>query len=130
MAIPVEPLVYEVEAARLLGIAPRALRSERTAGRITYRRVAGRVMYRADDLRAWQEGVACRARPQDRKSAPTRNGAGRSISSGPTPTPAEVGSVQLALAIANGLTKSSPAALADSEDRQAGPARVVPLTRR
>lgn len=40
------PLYMEPEAARILGVEPRALRSERVAGRITYRRVAGRLAER------------------------------------------------------------------------------------
>lgn len=58
----VEPLYSEIEAARLIGIKPRALRSEREAGRIAYRRVAGLIMYRQDDLAAWQESIAIPAR--------------------------------------------------------------------
>jgi hypothetical protein len=53
----VQPLYYEAEAARRIGVTPRALRSERAAGRIGYRKVAGRVMYGPEDLAAWQDIV-------------------------------------------------------------------------
>jgi hypothetical protein len=33
-AVDIQPLMYEVEAARVIGVPARALRSERTAGRI------------------------------------------------------------------------------------------------
>jgi hypothetical protein len=62
--------MYEHEAARMIGVPARALRSERTAGRIQYRKVAGRIMYRADDLIAWQELIARPALPKDRSSDP------------------------------------------------------------
>jgi hypothetical protein len=65
----IEPLLYEIEAARIIGVPARALRSERTAGRIGYRKVAGRIMYRADDLIAWQELIARPALPKDRSSS-------------------------------------------------------------
>src|SRR5688572_1277252 len=103
----VEPLYVEAEAARMVGIEPRALRSERVAGRITYRKVAGRIMYRADDLTAWQENVACRARPKAPSSGQTRKGQARSTSTGPTPPQGAAASVQRALAIARKLTKPS-----------------------
>jgi hypothetical protein len=75
MAVPpapptIEPLLYEIEAARIIGVPARALRSERTAGRIGYRKVAGRIMYRLDDLIAWQELIARPAIPKDRSSDP------------------------------------------------------------
>jgi hypothetical protein len=69
-AVDIQPLMYEVEAARMIGVPARALRSERTAGRIGYRKVAGRIMYRLDDLIAWQELIARPALPKDRSSDP------------------------------------------------------------
>jgi hypothetical protein len=51
----IHPLYTEGEAARLLGIKPRSLRTERYAGRIAYKPVAGIIMYRHADLVAWQE---------------------------------------------------------------------------
>jgi hypothetical protein len=68
--VDIQPLMYEHEAARMIGVPARALRSERTAGRIGYRKVAGRIMYRLDDLIAWQELIARPALPKDRSSAP------------------------------------------------------------
>jgi hypothetical protein len=70
MTHPIEPLYYEDQAAKMVGVPPRALRSERTAGRIGYRKVAGRIMYRLDDLIAWQELIARPAIPKDRSSDP------------------------------------------------------------
>jgi hypothetical protein len=108
MAAPiVEPLLYEVEAARIIGVPPRALRSERTAGRIGYRKVAGRIMYRADDLKNWQENIACPVHPRDRSSEQTRSAPAYSTSTGRTRSPVAAGSVQRALANAEKLIKSS-----------------------
>src|SRR6185312_1159214 len=105
-ALTVDPLYYEPEAARMVGIEPRTLRSEREAGRIAYRRVAGRVMYRIDDLTAWQEAVACPARPKARNSDLLKNAGARSTSSGPMSRPDEAGSVQRALATTARLRRS------------------------
>jgi DNA-binding transcriptional MerR regulator len=69
-AVDIQPLMYEHEAAKIIGIPPRALRSERTAGRIGFRKVAGRIMYRQDDLIAWQELIARPALSKDRSSDP------------------------------------------------------------
>ena len=74
----IEPLYTEVQAARLMHLKPRSLRTEREAGRIGFKRVAGKVMYRESDLIAWQqEGVApCQDRTGDRASFPSRSGDG------------------------------------------------------
>ena len=57
-----EPMYTEEHAARLLGIPPRSLRTERENGRIGYKPVCGRVMYRLSDLVRWQKrGVPWRA---------------------------------------------------------------------
>lgn len=51
-------LYTEAEAAALIGIKARSLRTERQAGRIGYKRSAGRIMYRPRDLRRWlNEGI-------------------------------------------------------------------------
>src|SRR4051812_10878417 len=77
----IEPLYSEVEAARMLRIKPRTLRSERVAGRVRYRQVARRVMYRIDDLTAWQEGICRGGDPtKDRNSNSSRKKAGASQS--------------------------------------------------
>jgi hypothetical protein len=112
MAVPpapptIEPLLYEIEAARIIGVPARALRSERTAGRIGYRKVAGRIMYRLDDLKNWQENIACPVHPRDHSSDPIRSVPGHSISTGRTQAPGGAGSVQRALASADQLIKSS-----------------------
>jgi hypothetical protein len=99
--------MYEHEAAKMIGVPARALRSERTAGRIQYRKVAGRIMYRADDLKNWQENIACPVAPKAPNSDPIRKGAGYSTSSGRTQLPVEAGSVQRALSISQRLIKSS-----------------------
>jgi hypothetical protein len=99
--------MYEHEAARMIGVPARALRSERTAGRIGYRKVAGRIMYRLDDLKTWQENIACPVHPRDHSSEQTRNAPTYSTSSGRTRSPVAAGSVQRALASADQLIKSS-----------------------
>ncbi len=48
-------LYTEIEAAEVLGIKPRSLRTERVAGRIGFKRVAGKIMYRHSDLQKWME---------------------------------------------------------------------------
>src|SRR5262252_9189329 len=59
---PLEPMYTEEHAARLLGITPRSLRTERENERIGYKPVAGKIMYRHSDLVRWQKrGVSWRA---------------------------------------------------------------------
>jgi hypothetical protein len=106
-AVDIQPLMYEVEAAKMIGVPARALRSERTAGRITYRKVAGRIMYRLDDLKNWQENIACPVHPRDHSSDPIRSVPAYSTSTGRTRSPVAAGSVQRALANAEKLIKSS-----------------------
>ncbi len=48
-----KPLYTEKEAAELLGIKERSLRTEREAGRLGFKKVAGKVMYRQRDLDTW-----------------------------------------------------------------------------
>jgi integrase len=68
----IEPLYLECEAARMIGIEPRALRSERVNGRISYKKVAGRIMYGAEDLAEWRDRSTCRVRPAGRKAPAQR----------------------------------------------------------
>ncbi len=53
MTEPFERLYTEIEGAEAVGIKPRSLRTERAAGRIGYKRVAGKIMYRHSDLEHW-----------------------------------------------------------------------------
>lgn len=112
MALPeLEPLYTEVEAAKKLGIEFKWLRAERYAGRIGWKKVAGRVMYRHHDLVAWQKrGIPpCQEEDQaaDQNFGSTKHrGENRStISSGRTEDGSA--SVQRALAAAEKLIKSS-----------------------
>ena len=83
----IQPLYTEVEAARLLGIKPRSLRTERCAGRISYKPVAGKIMYRHGDLIAWQnEGISsCLAQ------TPARGSSSSETRDGPAPSSISVG---------------------------------------
>lgn len=128
----IDPLYTEREAAHMIGIKPRTLRTERYAGRIRYRQVASRVMYRLDDLKAWQEGI-CRGGDQtkDRSSFSLKRGAGDKVSgTSDGPRAAEVGSVQQAQAIAETLIRSSAGgssnAAGQSKSRR-GAGHVIPL---
>jgi hypothetical protein len=77
--LEIEPLISELEAARLLGIDWKWLRAERYKGRISYKRVAGHVMYRPDDIVAWQKrGTPCR----EEDPAPGQNLSGSSSQGG------------------------------------------------
>ena len=68
-------LYTETEAGEALGIKPRSLRTERVAGRIGYKRVAGKIMYRRRDLVEWmnQGEEPCRDEIEDRTSLPSRD---------------------------------------------------------
>ena len=46
-------LRVQAEAAKKIGIKVRSLRTERIAGRIGHKRVAGKVMYRERDIERW-----------------------------------------------------------------------------
>ena len=126
-AVDIQPLMYEHEAARMIGVPARALRSERTAGRIQYRKVAGRIMYRADDLTAWQENIACPVAPKDRSSDPIRRGAGYGTSTGMSEDGAA--SVARALATTARLRQSLRSGSAPKPDPSNGPGQLVPLRR-
>jgi hypothetical protein len=124
-AVDIQPLMYEHEAARMIGVPARALRSERTAGRIGYRKVAGRIMYRLDDLKNWQENIACPVAPKDRSSDPIRSGAAYTTSSGMSEDGAA--SVARALATTARLRASLRSGSAPKPDPSSGVGLVVPL---
>jgi len=126
MTLTVAPLYYEAEAARMLGITPRALRSERNAGRITYRKVAGRVMYSVSDLEEWKENIKCPAYRKDQSSGPTQRETGRTTSTGRTQRLGGAVSAQQVLANLDALMKSSPSG-SDDKKPPNGLAPVVPL---
>jgi hypothetical protein len=126
-AVDIQPLMYEHEAARMIGVPARALRSERTAGRIQYRKVAGRIMYRADDLKNWQENIACPVHPRDHSSDPIRRGAGYTTSSGMNEDGAA--SVARALATTAKLRASLRSGSTTEPAPSNGPGQLVPLRR-
>lgn len=68
----VSRFISEAEAAEVLGLTRRAMRSERAKGRLPYHKVAGRVMYTEDDLVEFQQATR-QIRPKCRASgkAPT-----------------------------------------------------------
>jgi hypothetical protein len=133
--LEIEPLLTEVEAARRLGIDWKWLRSERYKGRITFKRVAGHVMYRTADIVAWQKrGTACQE--EDPAAAPSSsassNQGGRSrstTSSGATET--RQSDVQRARASFKRLKGSSRAGSKTTKPNNAdGPsAPVIPMKR-
>ena len=125
-AVDIQPLMYEHEAARMIGVPARALRSERTAGRIGYRKVAGRIMYRLDDLKNWQENIACPVQPLARSSDPIRREAAYTTSSGPMSADGAA-SVARVLATTAKLRASLRSGSAPEPARSTGPAPVVPL---
>jgi hypothetical protein len=127
-ALDIQPLMYEPEAAKLIGVPARALRSERTAGRIQYRKVAGRIMYRLDDLKNWQENIACPVAPKAQSSDPIRRGEVYSTSSGPMSADGAA-SVARALATTARLRQSLRSGSAPKPDPSNGPGQLVPLRR-
>ena len=133
-ALPeLQPLYTEPEAAHKLGIAFKWLRAERYAGRIGWKKVAGRVMYRHQDLIDWQQrGIApCPeadppARPvssRKKSKAATRSG----LSSGTMESGAE--KVQRVLANAERRIRSSRAGFTTITTTNAGSpsAHVIPM---
>lgn len=112
-SLEIEPLLTEIEAARLLGIKWKWLRSERYKGRISWKQVAGKAMYRRQDLIDWQKrGVPCQEEIQNPVSSPgkTRNGRNRSSQSAGTirpetsntPRPAQVAAEKLLKSLRDG----------------------------
>jgi hypothetical protein len=126
--VDIQPLMYEPEAAKMIGVPARALRSERTAGRIGYRKVAGRIMYRLDDLKNWQENIACPVAPKAPNSAPIPRGAAYTTSSGPMSEDGAA-SVARALATTARLRQSLRSGSAPKPDPSNGPGQLVPLRR-
>ena len=123
MTIPeIEPLFTEIEAAKLVGIDWKWLRAERYAGHISWKKVAGRVMYRRQDLVDWQKrGIPCREEdpPANPASSSKRSkGERRSGSSiGTTESAAE--KVQRVLANAERRIKSSRVGSSTTKTRNA-----------
>ena len=127
----IRPLYSEEQAARMIGIKPRALRSEREAGRITFHKVGCRAMYDADDIAEWKEAIKCRDHRQARSLNGTSGEAASGTSHGrskPAVGPAP-GSVQRAQAIVQRLIESSRSGSkrAAPSSPLNGPAPVVPL---
>jgi hypothetical protein len=112
MALPeLEPLYTEVEAAKKLGIEFKWLRAERYAGRIGWKKVAGRVMYRHQDLVDWQKRGTPPCPEADQPKSPgssSNNSTGERQSSKSTGTTVNGReAVQRARAAAEKLIKSS-----------------------
>jgi len=123
----------EARLAGLLGLKPRSLRSERTAGRIAWKPIAGKVFYLPAAVNEWlQDGVPCRDGDRDRGSSSGGTvAASRSMLSAGTSEEANA-SAQRALAAARMLktlsrTSSSPAATGKAK---AAPGRVIPMKSR
>jgi len=130
-----EPMYTEEHAASLLGIRPRSLRTERENGRIGYKPVCGRIMYRLSDLVRWQKrGVPWRAdgrrkgqnssSSQDGKSQPTRSVGRRK---------GRLASLRQVRAISDMLKKSSGSGSSlkdETPKNRTLPADVIPLKRR
>ena len=123
--------VTEARLAALLGVKPRSLRSERAAGRIAWKPIAGKIYYLPAAVSNWlQDDVPCREGDRDRASSSGGTGtANRSMSSAGTSEDANA-SAQRALAAARMLktlspTSSSPAATGKA--RASGRGRVIPM---
>jgi hypothetical protein len=99
-------LYTEIEAGKALGIKPRSLRTERIAGRIGYKRVAGRIMYRHSDLEHWlkQGENPCQDEIEDRTSSMSKRVAATTSAS---PKTDGTGAAAQALAISSKLKRRS-----------------------
>ena len=76
-----EPMYSEAHAAKLVNIETRSMRTEREAGRIRFKKVAGKIMYTHSQLVAWQrEDEQCREREEDRDLSPFKSGVGNNLS--------------------------------------------------
>lgn len=109
--LKVQTFWSEDEAASVLHIKPRSLRTERKAGRLGYQPVAGKIMYRESDLIEWQQtqGIKpCRDQTKDRDSSLSVNqdASGRRIISD-SPKMVDHASVARARASSSVLKKSS-----------------------
>ena len=134
MTLPeLEPLYTEAEAAKKLGIAFRWLRAERYAGRIGWKKVAGRVMYRHRDLVDWQkkgiEPCPAAAPPANPVSSANSKPAARRSGKSTGTTESGSASVRRALAAAEKLIRSSRAGSSTTKTNSADspPAPVIPL---
>ena len=99
-------LYTDVEAAAVFNLKTRSLRTEREAGRIGYKRVAGKIMYRGSDLIEWfnQGEAPCRDETRDRGSPSATTGT-YTTSSGPRPD--EASDLRRAREISSALKKRS-----------------------
>ncbi len=71
------PLLTEAEAAQVIGLSERTLRSLRKEGRITYvRKSPGRIAYRADDLAEYIEASVRRETPPCPSTSPPKAASG------------------------------------------------------
>ena len=119
MVEALDRLYTEVEAAELLGIKPRSLRTERIAGRIGYKRVAGKIMYRHSDLEHWlrQREKRCQDETKDRTSSMSKRVA---VTTSPSPKTDGAGAAAQVRAISSRLkasSKTSSPADPDGQDR-------------
>jgi hypothetical protein len=136
MALPeIEPFYTEADAAKRLGIEFTWLRAERYAGRIGWKKVAGPVMYRHQDLVDWQKrGISpCQEAdpPPNRGSSTYSARVVRPSTKSTGTTDSGSASVQRAQAAAEKLIKSSHAGSRTTKTSNADspPARVIPLKR-
>ena len=112
-------LYTEFEAAEVLGIKPRSLRTERVARRIGFKRVAGKIMYRHSDLQKWMEQgeEPCRDEIKDRTSCMSNRVA---VTTSPSPKTDGAGAAAQVRAISSRLkasSKTSSPADPDGQDR-------------
>jgi hypothetical protein len=120
----------ETDAAKVLGINPRSLRTERTNGRIGYKMVAGKVMYRHSQLVAWQqEGSSpCQDEALDHTLFASKRKAGpKASTTSAGQKMAGQGSVRQAKQTSNALKKRSQTGLSNNDTRQETSGQVVPL---
>ncbi len=119
-------LYTEKEAAILLGIKERSLRTERMARRIGFKRVAGKIMYRHRDLVDWIERgeEPCQDETADRTSFSSRP-VGATTS--PTPSTDEASDAQRIRTITSKLKRRSPSS---SPSGHVTGGRVIPAKSR
>ena len=129
----IEPMYTEAEAAGKLGLKPRQLREERRLGRIAWKPVAGRIMYRHSELVAWQRRGECLAvgltKARNSSNCKSPVGAHRSGTFDGAKMDAAA-SVQRARQTAERLSKSTPVGSskgAEVQTSQREPARVIPM---
>jgi excisionase family DNA binding protein len=76
-----ERLLTEADAAEMLAVSVRSIRTERMAGRLPWLKVAGKVRLRRSDVLTYVESSLCLA-PQREPASVTRPAARISISTG------------------------------------------------